>query len=137
MRLVRLWCGAEHTHRDCPHFQNRDMGNAKCANCNEAHPAWSNNCKAFLTATQSPSKASAAKIVGSTSVSRKDLETELNNAKAKIWESFAQIVSTVVSKAVLDLNEELKKPKVDRGALVKNVASNTVRAIKECGLLGP
>ena len=45
--------------------------------------------------------------------------------------------STAVSKAILDLNEELKKPKFDRGGLAMKVASNTVRAIKDCGLLDP
>ena len=132
-----LWCGDEHFHRECPHFQKRDKGRAKCANCNEAHPAWTKTCQAFLTASQHSTKASAAKIVSSSSVSRRDLEAEVKVAVGGLWETLATVISTVVSKAILDLNEELKKPKVDQGGLAMKVTSNTVRAIKECGLLLP
>ena len=66
-----------------------------------------------------------------------DLEREMKEAMGKIWASLAKIISTVVSKAVLDMNVELKKPKVNCGLLVKKISSNTVRAIKECGLLDP
>ena len=61
----------------------------------------------------------------------------VNAAIGKIWESLAVVISTVVSKAVLDLNEGLKKSKVDRGGLAMKATSNTVKAIKDCGLLHP
>ena len=61
----------------------------------------------------------------------------MRTAYGEMWSFLAVIVSTVVSKAVLDLNEELKKPKFDRGGLAMKVTSNTVRAIKDCGLLDP
>ena len=55
----------------------------------------------------------------------------------QIWDILAVIIPTVVSKAVLDLNEGLKKAKVDRGGLAMKATANTVKAIKECGLLDP
>ena len=58
-------------------------------------------------------------------------------AYSEMWQFLAVIVSTVVSKAVLDLNEETKKPKIDRGGLAMRVTLNAVRAIKDCGLLDP
>ena len=58
-------------------------------------------------------------------------------AYSEMWQFLAVIVSTVVSKAVLDLNEETKKPKIDRGGLAMRVTLNTVRAIKDYGLLDP
>ena len=61
----------------------------------------------------------------------------MKTAYGELWESLAVVVSTIVSKAILDLNEELKKPKFDRGGLAMKVTSNTVRAIKDCGLLDP
>ena len=54
-----------------------------------------------------------------------------------IWEPLVVIIATVVSKAVLDLNEEWKKGKVDRGGLALKTTANTVKAIKDCGLLDP
>ena len=54
-----------------------------------------------------------------------------------MWETLASVIATVVSKALLDLNAELKKSKVDGGGLALNVTKNTVKAIKECGLLDP
>ena len=137
-----LWCGAEHPHKECPHFQERNKGQAKCANCNEAHPAWSKTCQAFQTASQRSTKTSAARIVSSSSVSKAELDTAVelavNIAMGKIWESLAVVISTVVSKAVLDLNEELKKKsKVDRGEMAMKATANTVKAIKDCGLLHP
>ena len=71
---------------------------------------------------------------------RGDLETEISSAISALWESLAQIISTVVSKAVLDLDAELKRGKgkvEDRGGLVMKTTAHTVRAIKECGLLHP
>ena len=130
-----LWCGSEHFHKECPHFQNRDMNNAKCANCNEAHPAWSKSCSAYIVASQSQPRISAANIVSSNSVSRSDLDQEMKKDKRQLWESMALVISTIVSRSLLDLNEELKKPKVDRGALTMQVTTNAVKAIKECGLL--
>ena len=56
---------------------------------------------------------------------------------AKLWNHLAIMVSCVVSKAILDLEAELKKPKVNRGELVLKTTANTVRAIKECGPLLP
>ena len=73
-------------------------------------------------------------------MSRGDLETEINRAFGTLWESLAKVISTVVSKAVLDLEAELKKGKgrvEDRGGLVLKTATHTVKAIKECGLLHP
>ena len=46
-------------------------------------------------------------------------------------------MSYVVSKAVLDLEAELKKPKMNKGELVLKTTANTVKAIKGCGLLHP
>ena len=80
---------------------------------------------------------SAAKVVTSSSVSRADLDERVKSAMGQIWEILAVIIPTVVSKAVLDLNEGLKKAKVDRGGLAMKATANTVRAIKECGLLDP
>ena len=132
-----LWCAEEHPHKDCPHFQSRDKGKAKCANCNEAHPAWTKTCRAFLSASQSLAKPSTAKIVGSASVSRTDLDARVEMAMGAIWEPLVMIIATVVSKAVLDLNEDLKKGKVDQWGLALNATKNTVRAVKEYGLLDP
>merc|ERR1711895_119496 len=56
---------------------------------------------------------------------------------ASIWEALAKVVSIVVSRAVLDLDAELKKPKMDKGGLAMRTVANTVRAINECGLLQP
>ena len=111
------------------------MNNAKCANCNEAHPAWSKSCSAYIVASQSQPRISAANIVSSNSVSRSDLDQEMKKDKRQLWESMALVISTIVSRSLLDLNEELKKPKVDRGALTMQVTTNAVKAIKECGLL--
>ena len=64
----------------------------------------------------------------------------MNSALGTLWESLARIISTVVSKSILDLDVELKKGKgkvADRGGLVLNAAMHTVKAIKECGLLHP
>ena len=132
-----LWCSEEHSHGGCPLFQKRDKGKAKCANCNEAHPAWTKTCRAFLAASQSSAKPSTAKIVGSSSVSKTELDTKVESAMGAIWEPLVVIIATVVSKAVLDLNEEWKKGKVDRGGLALKATANTVKAIKECGLLDP
>ena len=46
----------------------------------------------------------------------------------------ANIVAVVVSRAVLDLEAEIRKPKVSRGELVLKTTANTVKAIKDCGL---
>ena len=54
-----------------------------------------------------------------------------------IWESMAKIVSTVVAKAVLDLDAEQKKPKMNRGELAMKATAHTVKAINECGPLRP
>ena len=61
----------------------------------------------------------------------------LKKERERIWSSLARIISTVVSKAILDNNEEQKKPKVDRGGLAMRITNNAVRSIKECGLLHP
>ena len=64
----------------------------------------------------------------------------MNTALGSLWESLATVISTVVSKAVLDLEAELKKGKgkvADRGGLVLNATTHTVKAIKEYGLLHP
>ena len=37
----------------------------------------------------------------------------------------------------MDLDVEMKKPKMDKGGLAKKIVSNTVRSINECGLLQP
>ena len=68
-------------------------------------------------------------------MSRAELETSLDTAMSQLWEYLASVVSIVVSRAVLDLEAELKKPKVSRGELVLKTTANTVRAIKDCGLL--
>ena len=132
-----LWCSADHFHKECPHFKGKDRANAKCANCNEAHPAWSKSCAAFTTATKNSPKVTASRVVSSASISRKGVEEELKTAMAKLWDHMANMVSFVVSKAILDLEAELKKPKVNRGELVLKTTANTVRAIKECGPLLP
>ena len=56
-------------------------------------------------------------------MSRNDLETKINTALGTLWESLARVISTVVSKAILDLEAELKKGKG--------------KVAKECGLLHP
>lgn len=76
-------------------------------------------------------------MVSSASVSRSDFEGELKTQISSLWDHIANIVSFAVSKAVLDFEAELKKPKVDRGGLVLKTSANTVKAIKECGLLHP
>ena len=119
------------------HFQGRNRENAKCANCNEAHPAWSKSCAAFLAASKNSSKATVARIVSSATVNKTDLGAEIQTAMASIWEALARVVSVVVSRAVLDLDVELKKPKMDKGGLAMRTVANTVRAINECGLLQP
>ena len=73
-------------------------------------------------------------------MSRDDLETQINSAIGALWESLARVVSTVVSKAILDLEAELKRGRgkvEDRGSLVLKATSHSVKAIKECGLLHP
>ena len=73
-------------------------------------------------------------------MSRGDLETQINSAIGALWESLARVVSTVVSKAILDLEAELKRGRgkvEDRGSLVLKATSHSVKAIKECGLLPP
>ena len=72
-------------------------------------------------------------LVSSASISRKGVEEELKTAMAKLWDHMANMVSYVVSKAILDLESELKKPKVNRGDLVLKTTANAVKAIKECG----
>ena len=129
-----VWCGDDHFHRECPHFQNKNREKAKCANCKEAHPSWSHSCVAFEAASKTVPKASAAKIVGSASISRSECETSLQIAMSALWGHIARVVSVVVSRAVLDLEVELKKPKVNRGELVLKATANTVKAIKDCGL---
>ena len=56
---------------------------------------------------------------------------------ASIWDALAITVSVVVSRAVLDLDAEMKKPTMDKGGLVRKIVSNAVRSINECGLLQP
>ena len=68
---------------------------------------------------------------------RADLQAEIQTAMASLWESLAKVVSIVVSRAVLDLDAEQKKPKMNKGDLAMKTASNTVRTINECGLLPP
>ena len=73
-------------------------------------------------------------------MSRGDLETKMETALANLWETLARVISTVVSKAVLDLEVERKKGNgkvANQGSLVLKAATHTVRAIKECGLLPP
>ena len=132
-----VWCSADHFHRECPHFQNKDREHAKCANCNGAHPSWSHSCVSFDMASKSASKATAAKLVSSASVSGADLETSIEAAMSKLWVHLANVVSLVVSRAVLDLEVELKKPRVNRGELVLKTTANTVKAMRDCGLLHP
>ena len=132
-----LWCGADHFHKECPHFQSKNRESAKCANCKEAHPSWSKNCEAFVTASKSPPKVTASRIVSSSSMSRSEFEAEMQQAMGDLWSSLAVVVSTAVSKAVLDLEADLKKGKVNHGDLVLRTAANTVKAIKACGLLHP
>ena len=89
---------------------------------------------AFIAASKNAPKATAARTVGSSSVSRAESETILQTAMSALWEHIAKVVSVVVSRAVLDLEAESKKPKVNRGELVLKVAANTVKAVKDCGL---
>ena len=74
----------------------------------------------------------------SSSISRAECEAMLQTAMSSLWEHIARVVSVVVSRAVLDLEveleAELKKPKVNRGELVLKATANTVKAIKDCGL---
>ena len=53
----------------------------------------------------------------------------------RIWETLAPVISTVVSRAVLDLEVEMKKPRVSKSELVLKTTANAVKAIKYCGLL--
>ena len=68
-------------------------------------------------------------------MSRADLTSEIQTAMAALWETMAKIISVVVSRSVLDLDVEQKKPKMDRGELAMKTIANTVKAINECGLL--
>ena len=64
----------------------------------------------------------------------------MQNVIGALWEALAGVISTVVSKAVLDLEAELRRGKgkvTDRGGLVLKAATHTVKAIKDCGLLPP
>ena len=61
----------------------------------------------------------------------------MQQAMGDLWSSLAVVVSTAVSKSLLDLGADLKKGKVNQGDLVLKTTANTVRAIKECGLLHP
>ena len=126
-----LWCSQDHFHKECPHFQNKDKEHAKCANCNEAHPAWSKDCVAFKAASKNSSQPTMARVVSSNSMSKSDLDA----AVGRIWESLAPVISMVVSRAVLDLEVELKKPRVSKSELVLKTTANAVKAIKDCGLL--
>ena len=72
-----------------------------------------------------------ARVVSSASMSKSDLDA----AVGKIWESLAPVISMVVSRAVLDLEVELKKPKVSKSELVLKTTANAVKAVKDCGLL--
>ena len=78
-----------------------------------------------------------AQIVSSASVNKADLGAEIQSAMVSIWDALAKVVSVVVSRAVLDLDVELKKERVDKGGLARKIVVNTVRAINECGLLQP
>ena len=78
-----------------------------------------------------------ARIVSSTSVNKADLDAQVQAAMVSIWEAMAKVIATVVSRAVLDLDVELKKPKMDKGGLAMRTVANTVKAINECGLLHP
>ena len=62
-------------------------------------------------------------------------KNDLDAAVGKIWESLAPVISMVVSRAVLDLEVELKKPRVSKSELVLKTTANAVKAIKDCGLL--
>ena len=72
-------------------------------------------------------------------MSRADLENQINLAMSSLWESLARVISTVVSKAVLDFEAKLKGKgrSVDHGGLVLKTTAHTVKAITECGLLPP
>ena len=129
-----VWCGKDHFHRDCPHFQTKDRAHAKCANCNEAHPSWSHTCVAFEAASKAAPKASAARVVASSSMSRTEVKESMGAAMSELLGHLANIVAVVVSRAVLDLEAEIRKPKVSRGELVLKTTANTVKAIKDCGL---
>ena len=126
-----------HSVRASVSGQGKSGENDKCANCKRAHPAWSKSCAVFLAASKNSPKASLAQVVASASVGKADLEAEVQKAMASIWDAMAKVVSVVVSRAVLDLDVETKKPKMDRGGLVRKIVANTVRTINECGLLQP
>ena len=132
-----LWCGADHFHKECPHFKAKDRTNAKCVNCNKAHPSWTKSCAVFIAASNDAPKVTASKIVSSASISRAETETAIQSAMAKLWENLAVVISLSVSRTVLDLESERKKGKVNLADLVLRTSVNTVRAMKECGLPHP
>ena len=149
-----VWCSEDHFHKECPHFQKKDRTHAKCANCKEAHPAWSHECVAYQAATSSSTKATAVQVVRSNSITRteldtemqtlrsnsitrEDFETQMQTAIANVWKTFATVMSTVVSRAVLELEDERKKPRPSMSELVRKNTANTVKAIMDCGLLPP
>ena len=68
------------------------------------------------------------------------METRIDTAFGSLLESLTLVLSTVVSKGILDLGAELKKGKgkvENGGGLVMRITSHAVRAINECGLLPP
>ena len=68
------------------------------------------------------------------------METRIDTAFGSLLESLTHVLSTVVSKGILDLGAELKKGKgkvENGGGLVMRITSHAVRAINECGLLHP
>ena len=77
------------------------------------------------------------KIVGSATVSRAEMEAEIQTAMTGIWQFLAKVVSVVVSRAVLDLDADLKKGKVNKSELALRTAANTAKTINGCGLLPP
>ena len=86
---------------------------------------------AFAAASKTVPKVTAARVVGSASMSRTELEASLDTAIGQLWQHLASVVSIVVSRAVLELEAELKKPKVSHGELVLRTTANTVKAIKD------
>ncbi|KAF4210539.1 hypothetical protein CNMCM5878_004249 [Aspergillus fumigatiaffinis] len=52
-------CAGSHETRDCPQRSSTDQGPRKCANCGDAHAAWSKSCKKYAEAVDRVQAASS------------------------------------------------------------------------------
>jgi hypothetical protein len=125
-----VWCGSNHPHKNCQHFQNKDRANAKFANCGGGHPGWSQECGKYRKAAQNTAKTTAAKIVSSSSVNEGTLVTIIDSIKACI----AIMVANVVTRAILDLRDDEKRShegevRAEPSDIALKIGKDTVEAL--------